>query len=522
MNPVATKNGNSMVRMFCALGLGVASAVYAQAAFSLGDCRFPITVNKACVYHLRSPVDTVSVGNPALADIHLLDPTHLYVLGVSLGSTNVVLGSRKRGFFDTIEVEITHDLDGLKGKLHELFPNEHPKVYSSQGSIVLAGEVSSLEKMDDILAIARTFVHQGEETPTTDTTVVSQDGGPSAALQPGASPQAPKGQGTRVINLMQVGGPQQVMLEVTVAEINRTLTRRLKVDFSAIGATGDFSGGAVRGDALIDGLTQALAVAPGVINPAGLFFRFIGNDVAIKTVINAAKENGLAKVLAEPTLTTISGQEAEFLSGGEFAIPVPQTISQGAGTITIVFKEFGVGVKFLPVVLDSGHISLNLNISVSELSTVNAISAEILGSQAAFIIPSLTKRSATSSVELEDGQTIGIAGLISDNLRESVNKFPGLGDIPIFGQLFTSQNFVKNETELVMFVTPRLAKPIAPDRIRRPTDKFIEPDDVDFYLMGRTEARKRPAPPRLPSGHPSSPSAQPSQGGMSGNFGQQP
>jgi pilus assembly protein CpaC len=184
----------------------------------------------------------------------------------------------------------------------------------------------------------------------------------------------------------------------------------------------------------------------------------------------------------------------------------------GAGTVTIQFKPFGVGLKFLPVVLDSGRISMKLNIDVSELSSDNAVALQAGSSNTSFVIPSLTKRSANTALELDDGQTLGIAGLISDSLRENISKFPGLGDIPILGQLFTSQTYLKNETELLIFVTPHLVKPISPDRIDLPTDRFAEPSDMEFYLMGRTEAAV--SPPRV--------STPPNTGGLRGHFGQQP
>ncbi len=507
--------------LIAALLLGLASQ-----GLSASENAFRVTVNKSSFIHLPKSTDRITVGNDGLADIKLLDPTHLYVLGKRLGTTNVILCS-KSSCFRTIEVEVTHDLDGLKAKLHQLFPDEHPKVLSSQGAIVLSGQVSSLQKMDAILKIANTFALRGEQQPSelrANTTQVSTNFGPEAAAssaggrQPGSSPSAPQGQATEVINLMQVGGPQQVMLGVTVAEINRRLARNLKVDFSAIGATGDFSAGAVSGVSAVDALSKTLgtaaAVAPSVINPYGLFFKFIGHDVAVKTVINAARDNGLAKVLAEPNLTVISGQDADFLSGGEFPIPVPQSLGTGSGnTITIQFKPFGVMLKFLPVVLDTGRISMKVNVDVSELSADNSVVIPVSTSNESFAIPSLTKRSANTSLELDDGQTLGIAGLISDSMRENISKFPGLGDLPILGQLFTSQTYLKNETELVIFVTPHLAKPIAPDQIRLPTDKFVEPSDMEYYLMGRTEAQQMP--PRVSTGQNYS-------GGLRGHFGQQP
>ncbi|MGR9013178.1 MAG: type II and III secretion system protein family protein [Gammaproteobacteria bacterium] len=476
-----------------------AALVLAGVPFSLAlaDTPYKVALGKASFISLPSAIHGFTVGNPEVADVTILDPTHLYILGKKLGSTNVILlcGKRNEPCGRNLNVEVTHDLDGLKSKLNELFPGESPKVLSSQGSIVLAGQVSGSQKMDAIYRIAETFLTEDEQKPS-------------------SSPGAPQEQetGTKVINLMQIGGPQQVMLAVTVAEIDRRLARDFKVDFSAIGGTGNFSSGAVGGNALVSALSNAASVGASVINPYGMFFRFIGRDVSVKTVINAAKENGLAKILAEPNLTVISGQDADFLSGGEFPVPVPQNMGVGgASTVTIQFKPFGVMLKFLPVVLDTGRISMKLNIDVSEISADNAVL--LPAGNGTFVIPSLTKRSANSSLELDDGQTVGIAGLISDNMRESISKFPGLGDIPILGQLFTSQKYLKSETELVIFVTPHLVKPIAPDDIQLPTDKYIDPSDMEYYLMGRTEARKMPT--RINSG-------QSYTGGLRGHFGQHP
>lgn len=503
---------------------------------------FHVPINKSRVIHLSREAKKIAVANGGVADIMLIHPTQLYVLGRMLGTTNVTLWDKNNTVFTRIDVEITHDLDGLKAKLHELFPSEHPKVYTSQGSIVLAGQVSSLEKMDAMLSIAKTFVQpQGGRPPqgmgsladfTSGSESDLQSGvylppGPTSqagGMQPtGASPSASGGQKPDVINLMQVGGPNQVMLEVVVAEVNRTLAKLLDVDFTAFTPNGGAIGTDARIGVLPDfnsagGLSDLFAIAPSVISPTALFGRFISKSFRFHAVINAARERGLAKILAEPTLTTISGQEASFLSGGEFPIPVPQT-GITAGAVTIEFKQFGVGLRFLPVVLDSGRINLKLNISVSELSGNNTVTAGVVNTNQVFVIPSLTERTATSSVELTDGQTIGIAGLINDTLREAVNKFPGLGDVPILGQLFTSQEFRKSQTELVIFVTPRLARPIRPDLVRLPTDSFVEPNDIEYYLMGRIDSRQPPrqlwqAPSMLPGGLPS-------KGGLQGNFGQQ-
>jgi pilus assembly protein CpaC len=227
------------------------------------------------------------------------------------------------------------------------------------------------------------------------------------------------------------------------------------------------------------------------IQNQGLFASFLDKTLLFNVALDVAKEKGLARILAEPTLTTLSGQQADFLSGGEFPIPVPQNNN----AVTIDFKQFGIAVKFLPVVLSSGHINLKLNVSVSELESGNSVSLGIAGSSSSFIIPSLSTRSASGVVELSDGQTIGLAGLLHETTRSLVTKFPGLGDLPVLGALFRSQSYQKGETELVILVTPRLAQALPPGKARLPTDSYVEPSDLDFFLRGRLESSpgKQPA-----------------------------
>ncbi|MGH8353192.1 MAG: type II and III secretion system protein family protein, partial [Pseudomonas sp.] len=307
-----------------------------------------------------------------------------------------------------------------------------------------------------------------------------------------------------VINLLTIGGSQQVMLEVKVAEMQRSLVKTLDMRFNALdfGSSSRWSTGGFNNGVGADGIPLGFVPDPNndgliVTEPTSLFgsgkgflAQFLSDEFLFNVVLEAAKDNGSAKVLAEPTLTTLTGQEAEFISGGEFPIPV----SDEDG-ITIEFKDFGVGVKFLPVVLDQGRINLKLNLSVSELVETNSlVLSTATGSQTGQIVtlnvPRLTKRSAVSTVELSDGQTIAIAGLISENTRDFVSRFPGLGDIPVLGHLFRSQQFINGETELVILVTPHLAKPVDAKMVRLPTEKFVEPSDLDFYLLGKTKSRE--------------------------------
>jgi pilus assembly protein CpaC len=312
--------------------------------------------------------------------------------------------------------------------------------------------------------------------------------------------------------LLQIGGAQQVMLEVKVAEIARTQIMSMDLQFNSLArGLGNFNVGGVNGGATFPpalfapgnlqvpvfntaplngfpqqpfgpAISQFTPTTPSITSQ-GLFASFLDKNFLFNMVLDAAKQKGLARILAEPTITTLSGQEASFLSGGEFPIPVPQNLN----TVTIDFKQFGVAVKFLPVVLNSGHINLTLNVSVSELATNNTVTIAVPGTSAVFTIPSLTERSASGVVELGDGQTMGLAGLLNDSIASQVTQFPGLGSVPILGALFRSQNYQKGETELVILVTPRLARPLPPGRVRLPTDAYVDPTDLDFFFRGQIE-----------------------------------
>jgi pilus assembly protein CpaC len=425
---------------------------------------------KSGVMRLDEPAARISVGNPDIADILILRSTQLYVLGKDLGTTNVILWDRNDQLIGTVEVEVTHDLGSLKSKLHQLLPNDEITVFSSQRNIVLSGQVSNVGSMEAALRIAEGYLTRAG---TATDVVQFEESGEGNGIE-GA-----------VVNLMQIGGGQQVMLEVKVAEIARSELRSIESKMAFLSDSGSWNFGGVSG-APFDGLGEAggLGALGGAIDDKGLFASYMSDDFLFNLALSASKENGLAKILAEPTLTTLTGQQAEFLSGGEFPIPVPQEL----GRTTIEYKDFGVGLRFLPVVLGDGVINLKVNISVSELDETNTILIPAgVNTETTFFVPSLRKRSAEATYELRDGQTIGVAGLLNEELREIITKFPGLGDLPVLGNLFRSQKFIKGETELMILITPRLAKPIDPSKITLPTDAFIEPSDADFYLLGRME-----------------------------------
>jgi len=499
--------------LFCSGGsLQAAESEMTSSGLGYGQTRnLSVPLFKSVAVKLSESPARISVGSPDIADILILRSTQLYVLGKDIGTTNVLLWDRSDNLIGTVNIEVTHDLAALKQKLHDILPDQSILVYSSQRNIVLAGTISSMTAMNAALQMADGYLQQ--VSPAVDNQEFETDD-----TAPG-----------QLINLMKVGGGQQVMLEVKIAEIARSELRSIDAQFNSIGKGSKWSLGGVNGGAtfppFLDSNGLQVPALPGlnpwgpavpafaptdlVIGDKGLFASFVSSDFLFNMALNVAKNKGLAKILAEPTLTTLNGQEARFLSGGEFPIPVPQ----GDRAVTIEYKDFGVGLRFLPVVLGDGVINLKLGIEVSEISDSNTVLINPITTQSAFIIPALTKRSAQVTVELKDGQTIVIAGLISENVRETVEKFPGLGDLPILGQLFRSQSFIKGETELIIMVTPRLAKPIRPSEIRLPTDSFIEPSDMDFYVMGRMEGKRarNEAEPEIGN----------DMGGTDGSYGQQ-
>jgi pilus assembly protein CpaC len=507
--------------LFAAIAPAVSTAAAPSEvrAVSSGEAgTFQVRLYKSLVLSFPRAIKQVSVGNPGVADIVVLRNQQLYVVGKNLGSTNVVTWDSNGQILASFDVEVTHDLDALKQKLHELLPGEQVKVYSAQENLIVAGEISNAVRMDAARELAGGFLPDCIR-PVSDA--------PDAARSRAATTSDPSCKKGAIVNLMQVGGAQQVMLKVTVAEMARSVVKRLDSNLSMLNFGRHLSGGAVSGgaafpnaldpDGLLTPIFGNLGGGSNVIGPpldlfdpstptidsTGMFLSYLSGDLFVQAVLDVSKRNGLAKILSEPTLTTMTGKEAQFLSGGEFPVPVPQ--GGTSGSTTIEFKEFGVGLRFLPLVLDSGRINLNLNVSVSELSGDNSVVLRGTNTTSTFAIPSLTKRSASGTVELADGQSLGIAGLINDNVRSYVSKFPGLGDLPLIGALFRSQEYISGQTELVIFVTPYLAKPIAPDQIRLPTDSFVPPQDWEFYVLGRTDSKNtaplRNKPAQLQVGH---------------------
>ena len=414
-----------------------------------------VTAGKSVILESQTPIKRFSISVPEIADVLVLTPRQVYLTGKAPGVASLSLWGEGDTLCAVFDVEVVPDAASLKEKLHKMFPHEkNIRVTPARDGIILSGVVSNAASLSQVLSIAEAYAPLGRE------------GKPDKE---------------KVINLLEVGGVYQVMLEVRVSEVDKTLARNLGINFSVVSASGRQIG-----LSLLDNLTtlpsQGFPAYPlNVSNNVNGILRFLGNGASWTAFIDALKENDLIKVLAEPTLITTSGKRANFLAGGEYPIPVPQAAGAGGTVITIQYKTFGVGLNFTPTVLGNGRINMEVAPEVSELDFTNAVSLQ------GYIVPSLTTRRVSTTVELADGQSFAVAGLLSEEVRETAKKFPLLGDIPLLGALFRSSQFQRNETELVVIVTPHLVKPVDMARQTLPTDQFVEPDDLEFYLLGKVE-----------------------------------
>jgi pilus assembly protein CpaC len=422
---------------------------------------------------LKTPfaLTRVSVADPDIADLILISEREIYINALAPGATNISMWGKSR--FTSATVTVEADLTLLKEKLHQILPKEKIGAEAAGDSIVLSGEVSGPVAQSTALALALPYAGGKKE---------------------------------KVVNVMHVGGVQQVMLEVRVAEINRLVAERIGVNFNALAPGGNFGVNQINSLASVTDLTRVFTGVTGSSSTTawtqGLStgLAAMGGWTAAGTLwtvfLDVLKQNNLGRVLAEPNLVTTSGQQASFLAGGEFPIPVPQSGTGGSTTITVEYKKFGVQLEFTPTVLNDSKIAVKVHPTVSELDNTFGQSFVLTGG---YVVPGLRTREMNTQVEVNDGQTFAIAGLLSDTSRTIMKKFPVLGDIPILGVLFRSDEYQKNLTELVALVTPHLVKPMAPGAARLPTDKWIDPSDVDFYLLGQEQGRPPAAPAPAPA-----------------------
>jgi pilus assembly protein CpaC len=451
-----------------ALGLGVAGmAVSARADESQlvaigGGTRtkmLTVTLGKSQDVHTdRSFVD-VTVGDPEVADVNPLTDHSLSILAKKIGTTRVSVYAEDKKLVGIFDVEVNYDLSRLSNELLRRFPGSSLKASSVNGRIMLSGEIADAASLDKAVTIARQF-------------------------------------GPDVINSVSVTQPQQVMLEVRFVELNRTAGRELGVQWNRFGghSVANIGSGQPASSLPINAPSSATGipateVAAGVLSggsPFGFMLgRIISGSVTTDVMINALEQKGVARSLAEPNLVALSGETASFLAGGEYPIPV----SGSLGTVSVTYKKYGVGLAFTPTVLSRGLVNMKIEPEVSQIDTTHMISVAN-GIQ----VPALIVRRASTTVELRDGQSFMIGGLLQNTSNNQIDQLPWLGSVPVLGTLFSSKQYQQNQTDLVIIVTPHLVRPTRPgDDLKTPLDDTLPPNDSDFFLLGKAEVPRHKA-----------------------------
>ena len=427
-----------------------------------------VAVGKSTLVPLSEPVRNRTLGNPAIAQATLVSPRTLYLVGMAVGTTNMIVQGRS-GSCQMVNVIVNIDADGLQNSLRQLLPDESGiRVSTAAGNLVLTGHVSSAPAAQQAVEIAQAFA-AAQPTQQQQSASVNSGNGTTSAMQQNTS----SSKAADVINMMTVDTPQQVMLEVKVAEVSKTLMNQMGSALNIQGGFGSWSG------ALITSMLQGVGSA---------FLASKANNRPFNVAVDAQNTDQPVKILAEPNLVTISGQEASFLAGGKIFIPVPQSSGGGTSTITLQEEEFGVALKFTPTVLSGGRINLKVAPEVSELSPTGAqLTAPNVNGAA--VLPLITTRRASTTVQMHDGETFAIGGLIKDNISGTLKAIPGIGEVPVLGALFRSTSFQQDRTELVFIITPHLVKPMRTADVPLPTDSFAKPNEVDVYATGVMEGR---------------------------------
>lgn len=409
-----------------------------------------VAMNRAVVVESDVPFAELSIANPSIADFSTLSDRTIYVLGKSPGRTTLTLLDANGRLITNVEVHVSADISEFKERLQQILPNEKIEVRTANDGIVMSGTVSSTPRMQRALDLAERY--------------------------------APE----RVSNLMSVSGNQQVMLKVRFAEMQRSVSKSLSTSLLVDGL-GTGVGAAVSTNNAGPSNNNYTGVVPGIAasgaaNNGAAFFGFNAGSAQIGILLQALESKGVVRTLAEPNLTALSGQEAKFLAGGEYPIPV----SQDNGTISIEYKPFGVELNFVPRVLDDNVINLGMAAAVSSIDTTNSFTGN------GFTINAFRRRDTSTTVALRDGESFAIAGLLQDDFRDTNGQVPWLGDIPVLGALFRSADYQRSQTELVIIVTAHLVSPTRGEALALPTDRVKLPSEVDLFLNGRVARDIKP------------------------------
>lgn len=444
-----------------------------------------LQVGKSSLMRLPEAVQHRSVGNPAVVQALLVAPDTLYIAGVDVGTTNMIVQGRS-GVCSMLDITVAIDPAPLQATLAAVMPEERDiKVMAAADTLVLSGNVSDAAAALRVVELANAYVRR----PLRALAVPKPDKEETEPKDASATQAA----GTRIVNLLSVSAPQQVQLEVKVAEVSKTLLERLEA-----GAAWRFGSGSWAATLATDFITGK---ASSTLNAT----KGVSNGVKAA----AERQDGLVRILAEPNVMAISGQEGTFLAGGKFYIPVAQENNR----VTLAEKEFGVGLRFTPTVLSGGRINLRVAPEVSELSR-DGIGISVNGFNGVAVLPVVTTRRASTTVQLYDGQSFAIGGLVKNNLVSNLKGLPVLGEVPILGALFRSTDYQQDRTELVFVITARLVKPLPGTGYELPTDKIGVPSRGAILLGGRLDG---PAP-EITSAAQSAPALVPPASHSSGGF----
>ena len=451
--------------------LAPAPVAAAPKVVSTAGAPLSIEVGKGQLIHLDHPVDSVFVADPDVADVQVKSPTLIYIFGKAGGQTTLYAVGENDQVVLNLGVRVGYDVGSIQEAIHKMAPHSAVSVSSIDDSLVLQGTVYSVAEGDDIRRVVLHFLPDPKQ----------------------------------LVNKMRVDAPNEVQLRVRVAEVSRNIIKELGINWESMIGAGNFVFGLATGHAVLNALPVAGASVLNNFNTRtavpqatsldtvnNLSAGFNAGNTNLNALIDALDKQGLVTVLAEPNLSAVSGEPASFLAGGEFPVPVPQASSvTGIPQITIEWKKFGVSLNFVATIDVNNRISIHVQPEVSQLSSQGAV--VISGIQ----VPALTVRRAETTIDVASGQSFAIAGLLQNNVNQTVNKFPWLGDVPVLGALFRSDTFLRNESELVIIVTPYIVHPVpTAARLQTPVDGYIP--STDGQLLSNGQEYQQQTGPRRP------------------------
>jgi pilus assembly protein CpaC len=404
-----------------------------------------VSIDHGETVKLAAPAASVLIANPDIADIQILSPTQVMIFGKRTGETTFMATDGKGNTLAQRTIVVTQDLAALREEIDAAIPGNRIKAKAVPGGIILTGEAKDAAAVNDAFKIAQRYMPSGGD----------------------------------IINRVQVNGSNQIQIRVRFAEVQRSVDNSLGINWQNLGSAGSFTFGLASGSSAVGSGSTLISSRPSntSLNLSNnvLGATYSSGGTTIDGVIDALAQEGLITILAEPNLTAMSGETANFLAGGEFPIPIPQ----GNGTISITFKPYGVSLAFTPTLIGNNRINLHVRPEVSELTDTGSIVIDNI------TVPALTTRKAETTVEVASGQSFAVAGLLNNTQTQTINKFPILGDLPILGALFRSDHYKNGQTELVVIITPYIVKPSG-ERLALPTDGMAPPTEIERYIGLRT------------------------------------